>query len=240
MSVTSKLVIVFFTRPNGAPAIGLTPSVDIWEITPTTNTLVVNDAAVSEVGGGFYKYNFTSYNYTLGFGFVIDGEAGGGSTLGTGRYAVGLNDSFHDDVAFSTWEEPSVDHKTPIGSPEVQTFGQLLNLVAAATTGSPPGSPLTIENIVAGVWNEILAGSPAPYPEGSAGGILSQLQLDLQDAVVLIETLIKYEANRTFIDKIAKTLTVYDDDGTTPIRTFSLRDSAGVPSITEIVERLPV
>jgi hypothetical protein len=68
----------------------------------------------------------------------------------------------------------------------------------------------------------------------------SQVLNDNEAGVItLLQTLLKYEKNRTRIDKTAKTLTVYDDDGTTPIKVFSLRDENGVPSITEIIERLP-
>lgn len=55
----------------------------------------------------------------------------------------------------------------------------------------------------------------------------------------LLQTLLKYSKNRTRIDKIAKTLTIYDDDTLTPIKVFDLKDASGNPSITEIIERLP-
>jgi hypothetical protein len=55
----------------------------------------------------------------------------------------------------------------------------------------------------------------------------------------LLNTLLKYDTNRTQIDKNAKTMTVFDDDGVTPLRVFDLKDFAGIPSITEIAERAP-
>ena len=54
-----------------------------------------------------------------------------------------------------------------------------------------------------------------------------------------LNEILKYSANRTKIDKIAKTLTVFDDNGTTPIKVFDLKDFNGVASITEIAERAP-
>lgn len=194
MATTTKLVIVYFSRTNGNPATGLGPEIDIWEITPTTNTLVVDDGVMTEVGGGFYKYNFTSYDYTLKYGFLADGEAGGGPNLGAGRYAPGTNASFQDDIACATWEEPSADH------------------LAAGSTGLLQSTTATDAGTAATNSVSILA---------------------------FVETILKFERNRTRIDKTAKTLTIYDDDGTTPIRVFDLRDSTGALSITEIAERDP-
>lgn len=61
----------------------------------------------------------------------------------------------------------------------------------------------------------------------------------LQLAIDIVNEILKYSANRTKIDKIAKTLTVFDDNGTTPIKVFDLKDFNGVASITEIAERAP-
>lgn len=59
----------------------------------------------------------------------------------------------------------------------------------------------------------------------------------ISDIVTLLQ---KYEENRSVIDKINNTLTIYDDDGTTPILRFSLLDSGGSPSTIEVAERLPL
>lgn len=54
-----------------------------------------------------------------------------------------------------------------------------------------------------------------------------------------VEIIRKFETNRTLIDETAFTLTVFDDDGVTPLDVFDLKDSAGVASYTEIFERVP-
>ncbi len=51
--------------------------------------------------------------------------------------------------------------------------------------------------------------------------------------------MLKYSKNRTYIDPIAYTLTIYEDDDTTVLRVFDLKDENGVASITSIFERLP-
>lgn len=103
MAVTSKLIIAYFAKPNGTPQTGLTPTIDIWEVDPVgADTQVVTGAALTEVAGGFYKYNFTSYDSTLKFAFKIDG---GSTALGANRYAISINNSFAEDTAFANWIE---------------------------------------------------------------------------------------------------------------------------------------
>jgi len=157
-------------------------------------------------------------------------------------------------------------------------------LLESATLNAAAGSPqsgLTVASIVSGVWNELITGSPQPYPTGSAGGVLklvsetsglttdqvasavwsarsddfsgspiigspttmgAQLTLVTSkacDIFTLVQTLLKFQANRTVLDKTAFTLTIYDNDNVTPIRVFDLRELGVGPSITEITERLP-
>lgn len=58
----------------------------------------------------------------------------------------------------------------------------------------------------------------------------------IADAVTLLQ---KYEENKSVIDKVNNTLTIYDDDGVTPILVFSLRNSVGTPSTDEVAQRVP-
>jgi len=39
---------------------------------------------------------------------------------------------------------------------------------------------------------------------------------------------------------IGTQLIIYEDDGTTPFRTYNLKDSGGLPSVTQVFERDPV
>lgn len=101
------------------------------------------------------------------------------------------------------------------------------------------------ETIINGVWDEQLA--PDHQIVGSAGLTLSQIKADttqlfLDIAAVndLVNLLLKYDTNRTKIDEVNKTLTVYDDDCTTVLRVFQLLDQTGTPSITSVCERKPI
>lgn len=124
-------------------------------------------------------------------------------------------------------------------------WGALLaDFIAANTFGKRVQDVPTVAQIADGVWDEI---GTDHLLAGSTGLILSQTKADttaisLTDMQIksIVEILLKYEGNRTKIDKIAKTLTVYDNDMTTIIKVFDLKDSTGAPSITEVAERVPV
>ncbi len=104
-------------------------------------------------------------------------------------------------------------------------------------------SPDPEENADA-TWNSIatdfITAATMGLLQNEIGADTSAIRLNIIDIVDFVDQILKYEKNRTFLDKAAKTLTVYDDDRTTPLRVFSLRDSTGTPSIIEIVERLPI
>jgi hypothetical protein len=69
---------------------------------------------------------------------------------------------------------------------------------------------------------------------------ISAMDLDINTIVSIVNTLLKYEKNRTRVDKNAYTLTVYDDDGVTPLKIFNLKDFTGAASYTEVAERMPL
>lgn len=101
----------------------------------------------------------------------------------------------------------------------------------------------TINDIVQGVWNESAVDHMIA---GSTGALLNQTKADTTAILVdvvgitqLLQVLKKYERNRTKIDATAKTLTVYDNDGVTPIQVFNLKDGAGAASVAEVMERVP-
>lgn len=186
--MASKLITVFFTV-SGVPTTGLTPTIDIWEVNP--DSLVVTGAAMTEIGGGWYKYLYTSYDFAKSYVFTADG---GPALNACERYKIGGNESYEEDISYQVWEEPTMLHMTP-GS-----FGLEVNEIKADTT---------------------------------------TIIMNVATAISLITTLMKYSTNRTRIDPIAKTLTVYDNDCITPLEVFDLKDSAGNPSVIEVCDRVP-
>lgn len=190
MAVEPTLITSFFTN-GGAPATGLTPTINIWEVTAGSEVLVVNGASMTESAGGWYKYNFTTYDTAKDYLIRTDG---GGTLANEERYQAFANESFSEDIADQVWEEAVADHLN------AGTFGH-----AMGTTDSD----------------------------------IEALRLDVDSLLVLAEILLKFETNRTKVDKVAKTLTVYDDNGTTPLHVFDLLDGTGTPSVDEIAERVP-
>lgn len=190
------LITSFFTN-NSVPQTGLTPLLRIWEVTPSSQTLIVNNDPMVEVGDGFYKYDFIAYDVTKDYVFRADG--GGSQPIGE-RYQFGatqaaiINNNQISNIAAEVWDVDANNHLL------AGSTGERLALIKADTT--------TI-NVNVSVINS------------------------------LVQLLLKYERNRTKIDTVAKTLTVYDDDCVTPLQVFNLRDSTGAPSVTDVCERSP-
>lgn len=121
--MATKIISVFFTV-TGVPTTGLTPTVNIWNL--TSSTLDVSAAAMTEVSAafmpGWYTYSFTSYNFDESYLFTIDG---GPALTACERYKIGGNESFEEDISYQVWEEDNTLHTAP------NTTGATLNLIAA-------------------------------------------------------------------------------------------------------------
>ena len=75
----------FFTD-KGVPKTGLSPTISIWE---DDGSVIVSAAAMTEVDGGFYVYDFTTYDDSKDY--VI--RADGGAVLqDSERYTAGSNE----------------------------------------------------------------------------------------------------------------------------------------------------
>lgn len=160
--MATKLLTVHFTH-LGTPITGLTPIIDIFELGTATNTHVVISGNTVEVGLGWYRYDFTTYDAKKNYVFTFDG----GVTLDScERYKIGGNESYAEEIS------------------------DIVSVSQAAISA-------------------------------------------------LINTMLKYERNRTKIDVAAATLTIFDDDCTTPLTVFNLKDHLGMPSISEVCERAP-
>jgi len=67
------MIILCFLTESGAPKTGLSPTIRIRDL--SDNSLVITDAAMTEVGDGFYKYNFTNFDKTKDYSIRMDGGA---------------------------------------------------------------------------------------------------------------------------------------------------------------------
>lgn len=187
-----KLITAHFTV-DGVPQPGLAPVIDIIQLgtAPTSSTPVVSGGLMSEIGGGWYRYDFVTYDLTKDYVFNIDG----GATLENGdRYKYGGNESYVEDITTSVLDEPLINY---------------------TSTG---GLADTVTKIKADT---------------------ATIMINEATMVVLLNTLLKYQRNRTKINPNHATMVIFDDDGITPLTTFDLRDFNGMPSVQEVCERMP-
>lgn len=195
------LIISSYFSKNGLPALGLSPTIRIWEVNEVSETLMISNELMSELSDGFYKYIFKDIDgYDESSNYVIRSFSEDNTMNNSERYSIAssgesnISQSTIDKIVDSTWDETATDH---ISS---GTTGLLLNQIHADT---------------------------------------SQLRIDNTLQISLLELLIKYESNKTILDKTNYTLTIFDDDGITPLTVFDLKDSTGQPSIVEICQRIP-
>jgi hypothetical protein len=83
----SSIPITAFFSESGAPKLALTPTIDIWRL--SDNSLVVNDGAMTEVGGGWYKYTYEpAVANDVNHSWIVDG---GVAMAANERYKFGNN-----------------------------------------------------------------------------------------------------------------------------------------------------
>jgi hypothetical protein len=63
------LVLAFFSE-DGAPSTGLSPVVKIRDA--SNGSIVVNNSAMTEIGDGFYKYNFAAFDTSKDYTIICD------------------------------------------------------------------------------------------------------------------------------------------------------------------------
>jgi hypothetical protein len=144
-------ILSYFTN-SGVPETGLSPTIRIRNA--STGALVVTDAAMIEVGDGFYRYDFTGYDALIDYSIRSDG---GASLADAERYAYAGNESYYDDVADAVWDEETAGHTT------AGTFGAELTTKAdlfssAQTTETSPITGLIIVgDNDSGTWTDVYA-----------------------------------------------------------------------------------
>jgi len=91
---TGEYVCAFFVDAR-VPKTGLSPTVTIYD---QAGNLVVDAAAMTEVGGGFYKYAFSAYDASKQYVAICDG---GASQKATERYTSGSSVAYTPSVQSS-------------------------------------------------------------------------------------------------------------------------------------------
>ncbi len=78
-------IIAFFTA-SGVPKTGLSPTIDIWKVDATQ---VITAQAMTEIAGGFYVYDFTTYDEDEDYVIRADGV----TLTGYDRYVHSTNET---------------------------------------------------------------------------------------------------------------------------------------------------
>ena len=123
-------VTAFFTN-GGTPELGLSATVRIRKL--SDDSLVVTDAAMSEVGDGHYKYDFTAYDENINYAIRCDGSA---TLSGAERYTYGGNENSctSTTVASAVWDALKASHVV------VDSFGEWFTNVILYSHGDPARS----------------------------------------------------------------------------------------------------
>ena len=163
-----KIILASFTSA-GTPQTGLSPTIRIRDL--SDNSLAITDAAMTEVGDGFYKYSFATYDEDKEYSIRADGTA---TLAAADRYQFAGNESYVDDL----WDAQTTDHdvigslavemRTGSGGSMVEGEGRRLSLEEAQTLARM-------------VWEVILKGE-----EKAKDVLLSRSDFDaLKDKVLL-------------------------------------------------------
>ena len=78
------MIITAYFSSGGAPATGLSPTIDIRDV--SDGSLDIDDGSMTEVGSGWYKYDFSGATATKQYSWVVDG---GSSLADPERYVFG-------------------------------------------------------------------------------------------------------------------------------------------------------
>jgi hypothetical protein len=207
----SIIISSFFTNA-GVPATGLSPTIRIWEVAGGSQNLIIGAP-----NGSFQNTDAPMVEVTDG--------------VSDGFYKFLFTDAMGYDKNKTFVARAFGGNALPIGE-RYQVVG--LN----------PSEAIDTQLIADSVWNEPTGTHNVGGSFGERINIINSttqaIALSVIDCQNLLDILIKYEVNRTKIDPIAKTLTVYDDDCTTALRVFQLLDSTGTPSVDSVCERKPI
>lgn len=148
------LITAYFTD-KGIPKTGLFPIIDIWK---SDKTLIVNAQTMTERIGGFYDYDFITYDDTENYSFRADSIV----LTGYDRYKYNTNETEYNIKLF--------DIQTDLDSPD-QYKADISDLALETTVSGIPGA----------VWGEFVAGNTV---SGTFGKLLSDIKVEV-DAITI-------------------------------------------------------
>lgn len=200
----ATITILAHFKNTGIPATGLSATVRIRNA--ASGALIITDAVMTEIGDGGYKYDFTSYDPTLDYSIRADGTS---ELPDADRYLFSGND-----------DPPQVAPKLPsasfiMGSAVATGKDDEIDAIKAKTDNLPVspaavGSAMTLtDDAIDAILDELLSGHTIA---GSLGSEISVIRKFLKNRM-------KHEND---------TITLYDDNGITPLLTWQAKDKLGV------------
>ena len=213
-----SFVIQSYFAKGGTPQTGLSPTIRIWEVDGTTSDIIIGSPnGTGNPGGGVGTDGVMTE--------VIDGVSKDGEYKFEFTVAMGYDPT----KSYSARADGGVT-LPPADRYQYATFDATDNV--------------TIQNLVDGVLDEpraahIIGGTVGEAINLDRADISAIRTTDLPTLYALIDLLRKYAANRTKLDPVNHTLTVFDDDCTTVLRVFYLLDQTGTPDAANPCERDP-
>jgi hypothetical protein len=191
------MYISAFFSVSGVPAVGLTPTIIIYNLTDATT--VVNGAIMASVGNGIYKYNFSGYSAFREYSFICDG---GIALNAVERYVVGGTDEPNSAKIADGLLDFGIAGHTSGGTPGL-AFNTVLTNLDAKISAIPaaPSAPV----IADAVWDELEVGHTVPGTFGGSLSLIRQVQTG------------KWEI-------VGNTMTIYADNGTDVLLQFDITD----------------
>ena len=129
------MYILSFFNDDGVPKTGLTPTIKIRDV--SNGSLLINGASMTEVGDGFYRYDYVAYDTTKDYAIVCDG---GVSLSDSERYVYAGNESYVEDVADGVWNENLVNKITPNSAATAVKAATYENVITLDTVGGVSGT----------------------------------------------------------------------------------------------------
>lgn len=210
---TTKTFLAFFTE-DGAPKTGLTPTIRIRRL--DTDALVVTDAAMSEVGDGFYKYIWNSYDQTRDYSARCDA---GSSLEDFERYVYagsedfGITDKLNDKFptnnimgsSVKTDKDDEIDSiLLDTGAIKTKTDQLGFSISGNVNANVEEIDPTVQGNLVDDVWDEPMAGHVTVDTSGEYQNKIPTIETnteDIEDKVDIIDS--NVDAIKTKTDNLA-------------------------------------
>ncbi len=215
----SSIIISSWFVDDGVPVTGLTPTVRIWEVNGSDQTLIIGyPEGTGDPGTGVGTDGVMREVYDK----TPQVPGGGPPPAGGSRDGFYVFE-FTDTMGY----DPTKNYLVRVdGGPSL-----------------PENIRYQVSNITPSEWDAQVTDHLLP---GSFGELVAQTKantdqifLKLNDVFDLVDLVRKYNTNRTLIDVKNRKLIIYDDDCTTILRVFDLFDSTGTPSVVEVCERRP-